>query len=845
MFRNYLITALRNLRKHRLYSFITIGGLAVGLAACLLILLFVRDELSYDEWLPKAERIAKLEITFIVPDRDPMEMGQTPGPARAALEKDFSSDIEAVTRIWENGAPIRSADRQFNERIGYVDLNFFEVFDLPLALGVREQALANNTSMVISERIAEKYFGQTPALGQVLTIDNTTDYTVVGVFEDLPRSSHLEFDFIALFDEARYVDYPWISQHWTSANIHTYALFRSEEAISQVESELVGFSDRNVVIDIPGFKGMAMSDLVQFNFVPVLDIHLYARKGGYFKEGGDITTVITFSAIAMLILLIACVNFVNLATARSMSRAREVAMRKVVGANRGQLVVQFLGEAVLVALVALLLAVAMAELALGPYNSFLDKELGLDILGDPSLALTMLALVVVVGLAGGLYPAVYLSRFRPARVLKANQSSASGGTLVRNCLVVFQFAVSIGLIISTGIVYGQMRYARTIDVGFESSNKVAVGGLGDMQTEGVDPDDKDAVGKARGIAKATLKRELLALPHVTAASLSSDGPPLSNNNNTVLYPTATPTDEQFVVETLQIDHDFLSLYAVKPIAGRLFSPDLTSDQRNVPDDPNEEATQSIVVNRTFVDTLGIDSPEAAIGKTFWTVVDQDSDRKIRTTVVGVVEDLHLRSISVRITPLLYLLQPEESGNFNQLSLDVKPGEMAATVAAIQPIWERMAPGVPMRTAYIDEEVAAQYDAIEKRGHMFGVFALFAVLIACLGLFGLASFSAERRKKEIGVRKAHGASVIDIVRLLMWQFSQPVIIANLIAWPTAFFLMNRWLATFKYRIELTDPVLLLSVFGGAGLIAMTIAWATVAGQAARVARANPIHALRCE
>jgi putative ABC transport system permease protein len=832
MFLNYVLVALRNLRKHRLYSFITIGGLAVGLAACLMILLFVRDEVSYDEWLPNAERIANIEVTFHVPGREPMELGSSPGPLAPALMKDFSSDIERAVRIWESGELVRHGDKQFEETIAYADPGFFEVFDLPVVAGEREAALAGNTALLMTETMAAKYFGDEPAVGKVVTVDQKTDYTVVGVLKDLPRNTHLQLDFIALFDTERYKERPWVAENWTSANTHTYVLFRDRAAIDRVVADLPAFVDRNVKLEIPALDRMRMSELLVFNAMPLLDIHLHARKNGYFKDGGDITTVITFSAIAALILLIACINFVNLATARSMSRAREVAMRKVVGARRSQLVGQFLGEAVLTAAVAMIIAVALVEVALGPYGSFIDKPLSLDVFGDPSLLLLMVGLVAVVGVLGGLYPAIYLSRFRPARVLKANQSSASGSTFTRNALVVFQFAVSIGLIVSTAVVYGQTRYARDLDVGYERDHKLVIRAISDM------PDaDK---------AAQTLKAEIAALPGVERAALSSDAPPLRSNNNTLLYPKPTLDAEKYIFEKVRVDHDFFAVYGVEPIAGRVFSGDRLGDIRNVPDDEGAEPTQAIVINEMAVTKLGLTRAEDAVGVVLWdTLGPGDDQRLIRTEIIGVVPDLHLRSVHFHLTPMLYTLHATGSGEFYALTADVKPGEAPAAMAAIEGIWSRMAPGVPLRTQWIDEAVAAQYDAIEKRGHMFGVFSIFAVLIACLGLFGLASFAAERRTKEIGVRKALGAGVVDIVRLLMWQFSKPVLLANAIAWPAAFYVMSRWLETFRFHIELTDPLLLIGVFGGAGLLAMAIAWATVAGQAARVARASPIHALRCE
>lgn len=403
---------------------------------------------------------------------------------------------------------------------------------------------------------------------------------------------------------------------------------------------------------------------------------------------------------------------------------------------------------------------------------------------------------------------------------------------MRNGLVVFQFAVSTALLISTAVVYGQNRYARNLDLGYASSNRLVVEGVSDMP--------------GKGELAATLKQSIGGLAGVRHVGLSSDSPPLSSNNNTILYPSPTVTDKKYLIETIQVDWDFFTAWGVEPLAGRLFSSEFPTDVYNVPEDKSQEATQSLVVNRMFLEKTGIASPENAVGKVFWDISGlAPTDPLVRSTIIGVVPDMYLRSVEFEITPIVFQLHKEESGRFDDLAVEVAPGEMQATVAAIEPIWAKLAPGNPIRTEFVDQEIAAQYDAISKRGYMFGAFALFAVLVACLGLFGLASFAAERRTKEIGMRKTLGAGVFDIVRLMMWQFSKPVLIANIIAWPAAFYLMKRWLVTFKYHIELTDPVLVILVFGGAGVVALVIAWATVVGQTVRVARANPIHALRCE
>lgn len=824
MWRNYLLVALRNLGKQRLYSFINIGGLAVGLAACLLILLFVTDELSYDRWLPNAERVAIFESEIRVPGRDIIEFAGSPGPLGPALEKDFSSEIQEVTRVFHTNESVKIGDRQFLTEVSYVDANYFKVMDLPVAEGDRAKAVADTHSIALTRKQARSYFGDEPALGKVITIAGKYDYSVVAILEDLPERTHLEVNAIALFDVPRYIERPWIAEQWTSGNVYTYALFRSLEARQRVAAGLKAFVDRNVRIEIPGWEKQAPSDFMIFHVMPVLDIHLHTKKQGYYKPGGDINAVIAFSAIALLILIIACINFVNLATARAMQRAREVAMRKVLGATRGQLILQHLGEAVVTALIALLLAFALVELVLPAFNGFIHKSLALHY-GEPALLGTALALVVLVGAIGGLYPAFYLSRFRPARVLKANQSSASASSTMRSALVVFQFAVSIALIVCTATVYAQTIYARTVDLGYAREHRGSLAGLHRLPAKEL---------------RQTMRDEVAALPGVKIASLSSDKPPLTDQSNDILFPDPELTGQQLLVEKLYVDANFFQAYAVKPLAGRLFSEDRPGDFLVEPTDTTT-GTQAVVVNETFVRKLGLSRPEDVVGKTMWQMVD-DKRRKALVTVVGVVPDLYLRSLRDPIPPFYYVLSRLY---LSELTFVIEPGRTAEVMGKVEQIWNRLAAGIPMRASFIDDDLGAQYDADEQRGQMFAAFAGFAVLIACLGLFGLASFSAERRTKEIGMRKVLGASVMDIVRLLVWQFSRPVLIANLIAWPSAFLLMQRWLAGFRHAISLTSPLVFLGLFGGAGVVALLIAWATTGGHAYRVARGRPGRALRYE
>jgi putative ABC transport system permease protein len=825
MWRHYLAVALRNLATQKRYAAITIGGLAVGLAACLVILLYVRDERSYERWLPNADRIATFETTVHVPGTETISFAGSPGPLKAALDKEFSSEIERTVRLYKEPSPVKVGDRVLRAEIAYVDPQFFDVFDLPMVVGDRAAAVRDASSIIVSATTARAWFGDAPPVGRALTIDGTHAYTVVGVFADLPRETHLQLAAIALFDVPRWKDQPFVAERWTASNVNTYALFRTPGAIDDVAARMPAFIDRNVVIDVPGFRE-APSQLLALFPRPLLDIHLHANVPGY-PNVGSFAAVVAFAGIALLILIIACINFVNLATARGMKRAREVAMRKVVGATRAQLIVQHLGEAIVTALIALVLAIALVELSLGAFNQFLDKSLRLDLTGDPTLWLTIAGLVLIVGVVGGLYPAVYLSRFRPAAVLKANQSGQHGSTALRSGLVVFQFAISITLMICTVVIYAQTVYARRLELGYQRRDRMTLGGLGALA------DGKNA---------ATLKREIAALPGVEGVTLSSDTPPLDGDNHSLVYTRPVGDDGRMLIETLTTDPDFFQVYGVTPLAGRLFSIDHPADFS--PGPHPAVLKQGVIVNRAMVAKLGLADPSAAVGKVLWDVLDADDPRRTETTIVGVVPDLYLRSVRDEVTPMMFYVAPPER-HFSRLTLRAAPGRMPEVARAVEAVWARLMPELPIRIGYVEDALARQYDTDAQRGQIFAAFSILAIVIACLGLFGLAAFSAERRTKEIGMRKVLGASVLDVVRLLVWQFSRPVLIANLIAWPVGFLAMRAWLHGFQHRIDLTAPLVIVGVFGGAALLALGIAWLTTAGHALRVARRNPARALRVE
>jgi putative ABC transport system permease protein len=597
--------------------------------------------------------------------------------------------------------------------------------------------------------------------------------------------------------------------------------------VAAINAQMPAWEKRNIPDEVSGTLRTNQGDGTDFALVNVRDVHLGKAQDGAMTPGNDRRTIATFTIVALLILVMACVNFTNLATARAGQRAREVALRKVLGATRRQLVVQFLFEAVLIAGIAMVLALAMVELTLPAIANFLQADLSLSYLGRDGVLLPVLALVLVVGVAAGAYPAFFLANFEPARVLKANKSSsdAQGSGLLRNALVIGQFAVSIGLIICTATVYGQTVYARTTDPGFQRDGLIQIESVGRRQTWPM---------------LDTFINEIRRLDGVVSVGRSGIGIATRNNtNNGIQLPGRT---EPVTIGSYSVDTGFFDTMGIRPVAGRLFDRSRPADDSTTPfpQDPVAERALvargiNVVANELAVKRLGFKSAQEAIGKQVLTSVDPEVGGVMPTTIIGVVPDSRFRSIRDPLDPIFFRY---ESTGHGAMLVRYKSARPAAVNAAIEGVWKRLFPEVPYDGAFSEEIVGKLYAAEAARATVFAVFAGLAVVIGCLGLFGLAAFTAERRTKEIGIRKVLGARTVDIVRLLVWQFSRPVLIANLIAWPIAWWLMRDWLNGFDTRIALTPVPFLL-----AGSLALAIAIVTVAGHAFRVARTNPVRALR--
>ena len=835
MWRNYLTVGFRALAKNKTYAFINIFGLAIGMAACLILLIFVRYELTYDAGLPGSEQAYQLQTYYTDPDTgEKMDLQMAAYVTKQALLKDFPQ-IEQVVYAQSSGPVVIRNGEPFNtEDFRFVDGPLFDVLQFPFVQGNAKTALAEPGSIVLTETEAEKRFGSENPMGQILTVvqsGKNVDYRVTGIIQDPPKNSHFKMSMAARYDPVSFwADNPDFLTSWGWQSGHMYVKLKPGADAATINSQLQAWEKRNIPDQFFGGQRSNQGDQADFGLVNIRDIHLGRAQDGAMTPGNDRRSIITFAVVAALILGMACVNFTNLATARASQRAREVALRKVLGANRRQLIVQFLGESILVAALAMLLALAMVELVLPPLSGFLDAGLEIHYFGEGGLILAIIGLVLLVGAAGGIYPAFYLSRFQPAQVLKANKSTAeaAGSGRLRNALVIGQFAVSIGLIICTAIVYAQTVHARTADPGYKREGLIQISGIGRRQLEPV---------------VETLVREIEKVDGVVATGRTGIGIATSNSSNTGVQ--LPGRQEPINIGQYSIDEGFFETMGIRLLAGRTFDPNRPADnsQRPFPEDPAAERAfaargANVVVNELAAKRMGIRTPQEAIGKQFKaSIVDEEFGGTAPITIVGVVQDSRFRSIREPIDSIMFFYQPGFTG---WLLVRYNSENPAAVRDRIEATWKRLAPEVPFDAKFSDEIIGELYEAEAARATIFASFALLAVVVACLGLFGLAAFTAERRTKEIGIRKVLGARSRDIVRLLAWQFSKPVIIANLIAWPVAWWVMRDWLNSFDARIPLSPTPFVL-----AALLALAIAIGTIAGHAMRVARANPIHALRYE
>ncbi|UCC41020.1 MAG: ABC transporter permease [Candidatus Aminicenantes bacterium] len=785
MIKNYLKIALRNIKRHKGYSFINIVGLAIGMACCILILLWVQDELSFDRFHENAADIYRVIQDINFTDHS-TTWAITQGPLAPSLKKDFPEIINA-TRITWRGSRLTYGEKSFDERVGMADGSIFEMFTFPLVKGDATTALSDPRSIVLTEETAEKYFGTEDPLGKTIKADGRYDFLVTGVMKNVPRNSHLQFDFLIPFIFGRELNYT--VDNWRNSGFRTYVQLQQGIPYQEVVDKISGYL----------FKKPTIEKDARLNLQPLTRIHLHSNYE-FDSSHGDITFVAIFSVIAFFILLIACINFMNLTTARSGNRAKEVGMRKVVGAYKTDLVRQFFGETILLAFIALLLALILVWLLLPVFNNLSAKELSLDIQGNPLILLGLVSIAMLTGIISGTYPALFLSAFRPVKVLKGALQSGSKGSVFRRILVVFQFSLTILLIISTTVVYTQLNYMRNRKLGYDKEYMIYMGMRGDMRFK-----------------FEAVKNELLQNPSILAVTASSNVPTYgySFSNSLWRWDGQNP-DEETLMRAVFVDYDYFKTFAIEIVEGRSYSKEFPTD-----------AKEAIIVNEAAVKAMGMESP---IGKRL-------SLNRRNFKIVGVVKNYHFRSLRQEIDPLILMFHPPAC---RSLFARLKSDNIPQTIGYIEGIWKTFAPGYPFRYRFLDEALDNLYRAEKRVGTIFRYFSFLAIVISCLGLFGLASFMAERRTKEIGIRKVLGASVSGIVVLLSKEFTKWVLVANLIAWPVAYYAMNKWLQGYAYRTNMQ-----LWIFIMAAMLALLIAVFTVSYQAIKASLANPVEALRYE
>ena len=834
MWRNYLKVGFRALTRNKTYAFINVFGLALGLAACLLILIYIRYETTFDSWLPKAEDTYQFQQHYTERNTGEQTLMQMNSyVAGGALKKDFPQVESVVYAMGAAPTVIKDGQATTSENVWFVDANLFDVISLPVLQGDPARALQNPGSVVLTRSEAVRRFGTPQALGKMMTLvldGKPTDHRVTAIIEDIPRNSHMRTNMIVRYDPRSYfADSPDFFTSWTWQQGWIYARLRPGADVAAINAALPAWEKRNIPDETTGSERTNPGQFNDWKLANVRGIHLGPAQNAAMRPGNDPGSITTFAVVALMILGMACVNFVNLATARASQRAREVALRKVLGASRRQLIVQFLTESMVVVAFAMLIALALVELVLPGLSSFLEVDLKLTYLGEEGFLPAMIGLTLLVGLAGGLYPAFYLSRFQPAKVLKANKSSAeaSGSGHLRNALVVAQFAVSIGLIICTAVVYSQTEYAQSVDPGYRRDGLIQIQSVAASQLRP---------------AVRSLREEIAKLDGVKGAATTDMGVATGMNSTTSLQLPGNPTSLE--IGNYRVDEHFFPTMDIKLLAGRNFSEGQALDNSALPPESTDADEQALVrrglnviVNASGAKLLGFADPAAAIGKQVLGSFVSDENGLVPVTIVGVVADSRFRSVRDPIQPTVFRYRPVGQ---NWMVVRYSSTDPSAVRDRIERVWKRFARDIPFQAEFADAIVADLYRAETSRAQIFAGFALLGVVISCLGLFGLASFTTERRTKEIGIRKVLGARIRDIVRLLTWQFSKPVILANLIAWPVAWWVMRGWLNTFDARIDLGP-----GPFVVAGIIALGIAIGTVAGHAIKVARLNPIHALRYE
>ncbi|MEP7141467.1 MAG: ABC transporter permease [Ferruginibacter sp.] len=794
MLKNYFKIALRNLWKHKAFSFINIMGLTVAMTACFLIFLYVRFELSYDSFHTKADRIYRIVCDI----KTPTEVINSGGPSWAVPPnaKNEFPEIESFVRIaGGDNVLVRKGDVKFQEENSmWADSAFFKVFDFKLLKGNPQTALKEPLSVVFTESAAKKYFGKTDPMGQVILITgDALPAKVTGVMQDIPENSQIKGDVVFSMSTITQKFNQKLDSQWGNYGAQAYLLLKPVTNAKALEKKFPAF------LEARNGPEMKKSQMYATLFLePLKDVYLRSTRNG--SKTGNINNVFIFSIIAAFILFIACINFINLTTARSAERAREVGIRKVVGAIKAQLTFQFISESVMLCLAAFVLTLGLSAILLPLFNLLAGKTISHGIFENIGYLFLLLLAAIGIGLLAGLYPALVLSSFKPVTVLKGRFVTGTKGIFLRKGLVIVQFTISIALIIGTIIVYRQMDYMRNRDLGFRKDQMMVINTNGDA-------------------AKETFKQSLSGIATVKSTAMSSSVP---GGGNPGAYSEIENKKGDLQIANLDlyfVDFGYINQFKIKVVAGRGFSKAFGTD-----------TTQAMVLNEAAVKMFGYSSPEQAVGRRF-----KQWGREGK--IIGVVKDFHFRSLQQNIKPLSMRIEP---GGCDLVSVNIAAANLPATTAAIESKWKALIPNRPFTYYFLDEFFDRQYRSEERFGKLFFNFAILAIFISCLGLLGLASYSTMQRTKEIGIRKVMGASVQGIVNLLSKEFVKLVIISFIIAVPASWYFMNKWVQNFAYRLDIS-----WWVFALAGITALIIALLTVSYQAIKAAIANPVKSLRAE
>lgn len=797
MLLNYFKNAVRIIISQRLYSFINVAGLSIGITACILVMLYVKNDLSYDKYHKNAENIYRVEFST-TREGVTNHLAQSQALLGPTLKNEYP-EIKKLSRIYfSERSLVKVGDKNnFEDRISYADSSFFEIFSYQAIAGDETQFLKKPNSIIITESTAKKYFGKDNPLGKIIEINNQYSFEVTGVIKDVPINSHFKFDFIAPYSSLDKQPVAHYFPQWGATfGSYTYMLADKGFESKDFEKKTENFFPTHTDIKEDGWRVVAR---------PLLDIHLNSHSGDEIEENSSMSRIIIISSIALFILLLACINFVNFSTARSSERAREIGMRKVIGASRFQLILQFLGESVLFSIASLLISIVTVKLLIPSFSLLAGTEIGLDYNSDWKTLFLILGGVLVVGILAGLYPALFISSYEPVKVIKgvySNESGKNKASYLRKGLVILQFSISIILIVGTIIVNLQLRYLRNYYMGFDKEYMIVL----------------PAYAKVGNNYK-TIKNELRSIPGVISATAGRGAPTSLNNIGTECKPNGMNNDiGAFGIEVNSVDFDYMNQFGVKLIAGRYFSEDFPGDFPN-----------AMVINEKMVRSLGFINAQDVLGKSY-----SISLNDYKPEVIGVVKDFNSSSLHNEITSQAFMTNPNW---FKEFIVKVKSANMPSTINSLKEVWAKFFPQYPFEYSFLDESIDKMYKSEERYSKVISTFSVVALFIACLGLIGLTSFVTEQRKKEIGIRKVQGASIKSIVQLVSGEFMILVIVSNVIAWPVAYFFMNKWLISFAYRIDIS-----LWTFIGSGMLAVLIAMLTVSFQAVKAAVANPVNSL---